>query len=55
MANADRLLGASGMQAYCLECPAPKQSVPQRRSPQGLPGWLRAAAYLNRFGPWPDR
>ncbi len=42
----DRLLGGSGMQAYCLECPAtPRAATAQRRGGEA-PGWLATLAAL---------
>jgi protease IV len=36
MGGVERLLGARGAQAYCLECPAPVRSNPSARSEQGI-------------------
>ena len=41
----DRLLGGSGMQAYCLECPATPRAATAQRSGDA-PGWLGTLAAL---------
>ena len=40
-----RLLGGSGMQAYCLECPATPRAAPAGEAAKGM-GWLGALAVL---------
>lgn len=45
--DAERLLGTQGIQAYCLECPAPPRAAPALRAQQAdglnaLLGWLAA-------------
>jgi protease-4 len=42
-ADADRLLGAKGAQAYCLACPSPQAAQSQARAPDG---WLARIAAL---------
>ena len=42
-ADADRLLGAKGAQAYCLACPSPDAGQSQARAPDG---WLARIAAL---------
>jgi protease-4 len=41
----DRLLGGSGMQAYCLECPATPRAARVQRGGEA-PGWLATLAAL---------
>ena len=42
-ADADRLLGAKGAQAYCLACPSPQAAQSQASAPDG---WLARIAAL---------
>lgn len=43
LVQAEHLLGGSGMQAYCLECPAPQVSAASSRKPSAMLRWLLGA------------